>query len=94
MPAPGLFLEENIERLISSVVRNVDAGRGAVPDADLLEATPDSGDDAAGARDETLSDLCGHVAYALKSLETGPHALATYRAPEPPPVPPTLNLIR
>ncbi len=94
MPAPGLFLEENIERVISSVVRNVDAGRGAVPDADLLEATPDSGEDAAEARDETLADLCGHVAYALKSLETAPHALASYRAPEPPSVPPTLNLIR
>jgi hypothetical protein len=43
---------------------------------------------------ETLADLCGHVAYALRSLDAGPHALATYKAPEQPAAAPTLNLIR
>lgn len=93
VPVPGSFLEENLGRVIDSVVRNVDAGRGAVPDTDLVETKSGTNDDVVGAR-ETMADLCGHVAYALKSLETGPQVLASYRAPEPPSAPPTLNLIR
>jgi hypothetical protein len=90
-----LHLEENIERVIESVVRNVKAGRGGVPDEDTMPAIPavPDGEDEEDAR-ETLADLCGHVAYALKSLESGPQALASYRPPEPVPAPPTLNLVR
>ncbi len=88
----GSLLEENIDRVVDSVVRNVTAGRGAVPDMDALEEDPaPTGESEAR---ETLADLCGHVAYALKSLDTGPHALASYKAPEPPASPPTLNLVR
>jgi hypothetical protein len=95
LPAPASLLEENIDRVVDSVVRNVSAGRGAVPDADLVE--PETTHDAArseGEARETLADLCGHVAYALKALDAGPHALATYRAPEPLATTPTLNLVR
>jgi hypothetical protein len=86
------LLEDNLERVIDSVVRNVGAGRGAVPDLDAPEVqlAPDEASDARA----TMEDLCGHVAYALKSLDSGPHALATYRAPDRPVTPPTLNLIR
>jgi hypothetical protein len=55
------------------------------------EEARDEADDEAR---ETLADLYGHVAYALKSLDAAPHALATYKAPEPPVTVPTLNLIR
>ncbi len=92
MPVSGSLLEENLDRVIDSVVRNVSAGRGAVPDMDAMESTVPA-DEQSEAR-ETLADLCGHVAYALKSLDAAPHALASYRAPEPPASPPTLNLIR
>ena len=88
----GALLSDNIERVIESVVRNVNAGRGAVPDLDAPEQTPEMVI-AAESRD-TMADLCGHVAFALKSLDATPHALATYRAPEPPQAAPTLNLVR
>lgn len=95
MAMPGSHLEDNLERVIDSVVRNVSAGRGAVPDLDAPEAAASAGaaDEATEDR-ETLADLCGHVAHALKSLETAPHPLATYRAPERPASQPTLNLVR
>jgi len=86
------LLEENIERVVDSVVRNVSAGRGAVPDLDTVQPDVIEGDQAEDR--ETLADLCGHVAHALKSLDSAPHPLASYRAPEAAPVPPTLNLVR
>lgn len=88
-------LEDNIDRVIDSVVRNISAGRGAVADIDSMEAASAAAQEAEdeNAR-ETLADLCGHVAYALKALEVGPHALATYKAPEAPAATPTLNLVR
>ena len=92
VPLSSSLLEDNLDRVIDSVVRNVSAGRGAVPDMDITEADAPAAE-ASDAR-ETLADLCGHVAYALKSLDSAPHALASYRAPEPPASPPTLNLIR
>ena len=83
MPTAGSLLEENLDRVIDSVVRNVNAGRGAVPDPDSMRAT-DVADPAAlddeEAR-ETMADLCGHVAHALRSLDTQTRATATYRAP-------------
>lgn len=85
-------VEENIDRVVDSVVRNISAGRGAVPDLDAIEAAAEvDGEEEAR---ETLADLCGHVAYALRSLDAGPHALASYKAPEKPATAPTLNLIR
>ena len=93
------LMEEKLDRVIDSVVRNVNAGRGAVPDIDAIDAagTAEVGEDpsigASEAR-ETLADLCGHVAYALKSLDGAPRATATYRAPEAPATAPTLNLVR
>lgn len=87
------ILEENIERVVDSVVRNINAGRTALPDMDPAELETSVTEEGSEAR-ETLADLCGHVAYALKSLDAGPHALATYKAPEPPATAPTLNLIR
>jgi hypothetical protein len=90
---PGSHLEENLGRVIDSVVRNVSAGRGAVSDLDVPEAVPTPDADAEAR--ETLADLCGHVANALKSLAAAaPHALASYRAPERPASAPTLNLVR
>lgn len=86
------LMEENLERVIDSVVRNVSAGRGAVPDLDAPSVEIPGGDQSEDR--ETLADLYGHVAYALKSLDATPQALASYRAPEPPASPPTLNLIR
>lgn len=94
--AAGSRLEENLNRVIDSVVRNVNAGRGAVPDPDSIdtdERPDDASPDAAEAR-ETMADLCGHVAHALRSLDAPHRAMATYRAPEAAAVPPTLNLVR
>ncbi|MEO7103602.1 MAG: hypothetical protein ABI311_09470 [Gemmatimonadaceae bacterium] len=88
----GAILEENIDRVVDSVVRNISAGRGAVPDDGAMNSTPEVDSDEEAR--ETLADLCGHVAYALRSLDAGPHALASYKAPEQPATAPTLNLIR
>jgi hypothetical protein len=92
MPLPTSLLEENLDRVIDSVVRNLSAGRGAVPDPDSAETnvSPEAENDAR----ETLADLCGHVAFALKALDGAPHKLATYRPPEAPVGVPTLNLVR
>ncbi|HEY5087614.1 MAG TPA: hypothetical protein VII66_09685 [Gemmatimonadaceae bacterium] len=90
--SPSSLLEENLGRVIDSVVRNVSAGRGAVPDPDAMEAGV--GADGENEARETLADLCGHVTFALKSMDAQPHALATYRAPEAPATAPTLNLVR
>ncbi len=92
MSAPGSLLEENLERVIDSVVRNVNAGRGAVPDIDAPELRPAANEEADTRA--TIADLCGHVAHALKSLDAVPNGHATYRAPVPLPPPPTLNLVR
>jgi hypothetical protein len=95
MPFAASLLEENLDRVIDSVVRNVNAGRGAVPDPDSMQEADvaDSGTSVEDEARETLADLCGHVAHALKTLDTPRHATATYRAPEAANVP-TLNLIR
>jgi hypothetical protein len=96
VPAGGSLLEENLDRVIDSVVRNVNAGRGAVPDPDLVQA-PSAGDGERSEEEEareTLADLYGHVAHALRALDTSHRATATYRAPEAPAFVPTLNLIR
>ncbi|MEO6778005.1 MAG: hypothetical protein ABI194_01005 [Gemmatimonadaceae bacterium] len=92
MSAQVSLLEENIDRVVSSVLRNVSAGRGAVPDPDAMMVPTDAS--TSEEANETLADLYGHVAYALKSLDGAAHPLATYRPPERPESPPTLNLIR
>jgi hypothetical protein len=101
MRVPVSLLEENIDRVVDSVVRNVSAGRGAVPDLDaegmgahgVIQGENGESENEDEAR-ETLADLYGHVAHALKALDATPHALAGYRAPEPQAAPPTLNLVR
>ena len=96
MSTAGSLLEENLDRVIDSVVRNVNAGRGAVPDPDSVQAL-DAVDSASASADEareTLADLCGHVAHALRALDSPQRVTATYRAPEAPATAPTLNLIR
>lgn len=93
MPVPATaLLEENLVRVIDSVVRNVSAGRGAFPDPDSIE--PECSVEEENDARDTLADLCGHVAYALKSLDGAPHPLASYRAPQAPATAPTLNLVR
>jgi hypothetical protein len=96
MPTAGSLLEENLDRVIDSVVRNVNAGRGAVPDPDSVQSagTADSESPEKDEARETLADLYGHVAHALRALETPHRTTATYRAPEAPAAAPTLNLIR
>ena len=89
MIVPRSLIEENLERVIDSVVRNVSAGRGAVPDLDATDLQAPEVEARA-----TVADLCGHVAYALRSLDAAPHALASYKAPVPAASPPTLNLVR
>jgi hypothetical protein len=96
VPTTGSLLEENLDRVIDSVVRNVNAGRGAVPDPDSMQAvdaTEPVSRDEDEAR-ETMADLCGHVAHALMAFDTRQRAPATYRAPVAPAAAPTLNLIR
>lgn len=90
--ARGTLLEENLDRVIESVVRNINAGRGAVPDLDAPADQPETTEPEESRA--TIADLCGHVAHALKTLDAGPHALASYKAAEPPATPPTLNLVR
>lgn len=96
MSSAGSLLEENLDRVIDSVVRNINAGRGAVPDPDSIEAAEPNDASSADADEarETLADLYGHVAHALRALDSPPRITATYRAPEAPAATPTLNLIR
>ncbi len=96
MSSSASHLEENLDRVIDSVVRNINAGRGAVPDPDSIPATGTEADSSRGDAEarETLADLYGHVAHALKALDGPRRQPATYRAPEALAGAPTLNLIR
>ena len=80
MVTPARVLEENLDRVVDSVLRTLSAG-GVTPPS----AVPGEEGTAADAQvRETIADLCGHVAFALKSLEPRPHGVATYHAPVPP----------
>lgn len=82
MVSPARVLEENLDRVVDSVLRTLSAGSVAV---EATIATDDLSGTAAEAQvRETIADLCGHVAVALKSLEPRSHGVATYHAPPPP----------
>lgn len=84
MLTPARVLEENLDRVVDSVLRTLAAG-GVAPEVAACgerEAT------AAEAQvRETIADLCGHVAFALKSLEPRAYGVASYQAPVASPVP-------
>ena len=79
MLTPARVLEENLDRVVDSVLRTLAAG-GVTPDSAVTSDEPEGSAAEAQVR-ETIADLCGHVAFALKSLEPRPHGLASYHAP-------------
>lgn len=98
MPAAGSLRGEELDRVIDSVVRNLNAGLSAMQDAAAAQPAEPAAPDSAGIGEnearETMADLCGHVAHALRSLDTHQRSIATYRGPEKPESAPTLNLVR
>lgn len=81
MVSPSRVLEENLDRVVDSVLRTLAAG-GVTPETAVAPEDP-SGTAAEAQVRETIADLCGHVAIALKSLEPRTHGVATYHAPPP-----------
>lgn len=82
MLTPARALEENLDRVVDSVLRSLSAG-GVTPTTAV--ATGEApGTPAESQVRETIADLCGHVALALKSLDPSARPVATYRAPAPP----------
>lgn len=79
MLTPSRILEENLDRVVDSVLRTLAAG-GVTPETAVALSEPDGTVAEAQVR-ETIADLCGHVAFALKSLEPRPHGVASYHAP-------------
>lgn len=82
MMTPARALEENLDRVVDSVLRTLAAG-GVTPES-AVASDEREGTMAEAQVRETIADLCGHVAFALKSLEPRPHGVATYHAPVPP----------
>lgn len=81
MLTPARALEENLDRVVDSVLRSLAAG-GVTPSTAV--AAGDRVDTPAESQvRETIADLCGHVALALKSLEPSARPVATYRGPGP-----------
>lgn len=83
MLTPARVLEENLDRVVDSVLRTLAAG-GVTPGTAVASDERDGTPAEAQVR-ETIADLCGHVAFALKSLEPRQHGLASYHAPVAPP---------
>ena len=81
MLTPARALEENLDRVVDSVLRSLAAGGVTPPTAVATGEVP--GTPAESQVRETIADLCGHVALALKSLEPSARPVATYRAPGP-----------
>ena len=81
MSTPARALEENLDRVVDSVLRSLGAGGVTPPTAVASGEAPDT--PAESQVRETIADLCGHVALALKSLDPGARPVATYRAPGP-----------
>lgn len=79
MLTPARALEENLDRVVDSVLRSLAAGGVTPPTAVATDDAPDT--PAESQVRETIADLCGHVALALKSLEPSARPVATYRAP-------------
>lgn len=79
MLTPARLLEENLDRVVDSVLRTLSAG-GVTPGTAVASEERDGSVAEAQVR-ETIADLCGHVAFALKSLEPRLHGVASYHAP-------------
>lgn len=82
MLTPARVLEDNLDRVVDSVLRTLSAG-GVTPATATVGEERDGNVAEAQVR-ETIADLCGHVAVALKSLEPRPHGIASYHAPVTP----------
>ncbi|HEV2644087.1 MAG TPA: hypothetical protein VGT98_15350 [Candidatus Elarobacter sp.] len=67
------MLEQNLDRVVDSALRALVPGREAE-----AEGAPETGADAATSR-KIMADLCGHVAFALRSLESQPHPVGSFR---------------
>src|SRR5690349_13576344 len=87
------MLEGNIDRVVETVLRGWDL-RMVAPLADV--AGPDGTADLTPQDQEAVrtqvTDLCGHVAVALRGLDPHGHNLATYVRPAP--KAPTLDVKR
>jgi hypothetical protein len=76
------MFEKNIERVVDLVLRTI----ADMPEANEEASSADTADTPAGRRlvdDQArlqVTDLCGHVAVALRGLET--HGVASYSRPE------------
>jgi len=70
---PAHMLEGNIERVVETVMKKL----GDFPPTDEADAIP-----SLEAR-VTMTDLCGHVAAALRGLEMHGGDRASYIRPEP-----------
>lgn len=81
MLTPARALEENLDRVVDSVLRSLSAG-GVTPSTAVATGEPAETPAESQVR-ETIADLCGHVALALKSLEPSARPVASYRAPGP-----------
>jgi hypothetical protein len=62
---PAQLLEQNLDRVVDSVLRSLQPGRSAE-----AEGTPPVEDEATTRR--IMADLCGHVAVALRGLDEAP----------------------
>lgn len=82
MKTPARVLEENLDRVVESVLRTLAAG-GVTPPTAVASEEPSVTAAETEVR-ETIADLCGHVAFALKSLEPRSHGLASYHGPVAP----------
>lgn len=80
MLTPARVLEENLDRVVDSVLRTLTVGVAPEPAAIGARETAVA---EAQVR-ETIADLCGHVAFALKALEPRLHGVPSYHAPVAP----------
>ncbi len=84
----------NLDRVMDAVLRSM-----AAPEPDPAAAEPVTGEvlsiAADAVRDATLADLCGHVSYALRSLDAAQRPPRAYRGPTAPQASrPTLDILR
>lgn len=92
MLTPARALEDNLDRVVDSVLRTLAAGGVTPSTAVSMGDAP--GNPAESQVRETIADLCGHVALALKSMEPSARSVASYRAPAPAPVPASAGAVR
>ena len=73
---PARALEQNLDRVVDSVLRSL------VPGREAEAADPEAGSDETTAR-QIMADLCGHVAFALRSLDAAPPPHGVYHGNVP-----------